>query len=292
MKRMLLLAICCFFATNSAFGQLENGLEGYWQFNVNALDSSEAARDLDLVGNPGFGTGLIGCALDLNGNPSQYSVGATNETVFNLGGDEFTIQVWVNFSSTGGEQTLFEKFTGGSGPGYTLTKLPNNRIQFFAHSLAVINSPVLNLETGVWHHIVMRRIGNSLEMFLDDQSVIQSTHVGSVVSSPNPIQIGERQGPQQFGVNGLIDEVAFWKRGISNAEITQLFNDRMGFALVSEPKIMLGDVNLDGMINLLDIDPFVALITEGSYQAEADLNEDCQVNLLDVEPFIGVLSGG
>ena len=61
---------------------------------------------------------------------------------------------------------------------------------------------------------------------------------------------------------------------------------------VSFDTILLGDVNLDGSIDLLDVAPFVELITSGDFQAEADINQDGVVNLLDVGPFVGLLSGG
>ena len=56
--------------------------------------------------------------------------------------------------------------------------------------------------------------------------------------------------------------------------------------------ILLGDVNLDGTINLLDVGPFIDRLANGTFQVEADCNEDGVVNLLDVEPFIAILSGG
>lgn len=54
---------------------------------------------------------------------------------------------------------------------------------------------------------------------------------------------------------------------------------------------LLGDVNLDGSVNLLDVTPFVDLVTAGTFQCEADVNEDGAVNLLDVNPFVGLLGG-
>ncbi len=54
--------------------------------------------------------------------------------------------------------------------------------------------------------------------------------------------------------------------------------------------ILFGDVNLDGVVNLLDVQPFVNLITSGSFQAEADINQDGVVNLLDVGPFVDLLT--
>lgn len=55
--------------------------------------------------------------------------------------------------------------------------------------------------------------------------------------------------------------------------------------------VLLGDVNLDGAVNLLDVSPFVSVVANGTYQAEADINQDGEVNLLDVEPFVAILSG-
>ena len=55
---------------------------------------------------------------------------------------------------------------------------------------------------------------------------------------------------------------------------------------------LLGDVNLDGVVDLLDVGPFVELLTSGQFQTEADINQDGIVSLLDVQPFVELLSGG
>ena len=52
----------------------------------------------------------------------------------------------------------------------------------------------------------------------------------------------------------------------------------------------MGDVNGDGVINLLDVFPFVQLLTAGDYSCAADANFDGMVNLLDVGPFVDLLS--
>ena len=57
-------------------------------------------------------------------------------------------------------------------------------------------------------------------------------------------------------------------------------------------KEILGDVNCDGAVNLLDVQPFVDLLSNGEFSNKADINEDGAVNLLDVGPFVMILSGG
>ena len=53
-----------------------------------------------------------------------------------------------------------------------------------------------------------------------------------------------------------------------------------------------GDLNLDGEVNGLDVDPSVDILLSGPYWPEADMNEDGKVNGLDVDPFVVALDGG
>ncbi len=59
-----------------------------------------------------------------------------------------------------------------------------------------------------------------------------------------------------------------------------------------DPPPLLGDVNGDGVVDLLDVAPFVDLLTGGGFQPEADINQDGVVNLLDIAPFVQLLTGG
>ena len=54
---------------------------------------------------------------------------------------------------------------------------------------------------------------------------------------------------------------------------------------------MLGDVNCDGDVNLLDVAPFVDLILSSEFSEKADINDDGAVDLLDVAPFVELLTG-
>ncbi len=57
-----------------------------------------------------------------------------------------------------------------------------------------------------------------------------------------------------------------------------------------EPDEIKGDVNCDGVVNLLDVGPFVDVITGGGpYNVKADVNCDGVNDLLDVQPFVALL---
>lgn len=56
--------------------------------------------------------------------------------------------------------------------------------------------------------------------------------------------------------------------------------------------VLLGDINCDGEVNLLDVAPFVDLITSGGFSPKADFDGDGEVTLLDVAPFVTALTSG
>ena len=104
----------------TAHAGLATGLDAYYHLDGNGLDSSGNGLDLTLVGNPSFGPGLIGQALSLHGDNSQSATRPGDDSVFNFGANDFSIQAWVNFNSFGSSiQTLIEKFNGPNGPGWT-----------------------------------------------------------------------------------------------------------------------------------------------------------------------------
>ena len=55
--------------------------------------------------------------------------------------------------------------------------------------------------------------------------------------------------------------------------------------------MLLGDVNLDGAVNFLDIAPFIGLLFANEFQAEADIDENGSVDFQDIPLFAAILSG-
>ena len=55
--------------------------------------------------------------------------------------------------------------------------------------------------------------------------------------------------------------------------------------------VLLGDVNLDGLVSFADISPFIAILSTNGFQAEADIDQNDGVDFMDISPFISILSG-
>ena len=90
---------------------------------------------------------------------------------------------------------------------------------------------------------------------------------------------------------GILDPTASLGELLAISENDILALDVIGYDLVAVPPPLLGDVDLDGVVNFLDIGPFIALLLNGDFQVEADTNEDGVVNFLDIGPFIVILQG-
>ena len=53
---------------------------------------------------------------------------------------------------------------------------------------------------------------------------------------------------------------------------------------------LLGDVDRNGVVNFLDITPFIAILADSGSQFEADIDGNGIVNFLDITPFIAILT--
>ena len=116
----------------------------------------------------------------------------------------------------------------------------------------------------------------------DDPSVDDLRQIQSLGFFAN---IGDGNGgASPFNDQGQLAFQAFFTDGTAGVFVSNLV------ATASEP-ILLGDVNLDGEVNFLDISPFIVVLSTGVFQAEADVDQSGNVDFLDISPFIAVLSG-
>ncbi len=80
--------------------------------------------------------------------------------------------------------------------------------------------------------------------------------------------------------------------GLIFAEDEDLASGTFYWATAASLRIINGDVNFDGEVNGLDVDPFVEAVLGGGYAAPADMNGDGAVDGLDVDPFVAAVVGG
>lgn len=123
---------------------------------------------------------------------------------------------------------------------------------------------------------------------------------GSVISTHTDALFVEDQADGEIGVNTF----SFDLLGISATSGAFGSSNRVGDAdngidisnvtitkSSADTSVVLGDANCDGIVNFLDIAPFIGFLSSGEFKAQADVNGSGTVDFLDIAPFIAILSG-
>ena len=168
-----------------------------------------------------------------------------------------------------------------TGPGYVETDIrPLNTSEFYFYTVQVTDQGPLTIDTllsSVDTHIALFNSSGDLVAENDNSNdSLQSELVFEELSVGNyylAVSGGSTNFQDCFGV--FTEHVQFGSVTVR----------------VATAEAIAGDINCDGAVNLLDVDPFINLISTGGYSAKADMNGDGTLNLLDVGPFIDALSG-
>ena len=84
---------------------------------------------------------------------------------------------------------------------------------------------------------------------------------------------------------GVVEGVQYQTAAANSNVIIEVTNNGGG-------GILLGDLNGDGQVSLLDVQPFIDLLSNNGFDPAGDFNGDGAVNLLDVALFVDSINGG
>lgn len=214
------------------------GLTGWWPGDGNT-NEIVGGRDAVFYGDATTGSGLVAQAFILDGDGDFVDV--PDDPALNVGADNFTVDLWVYFNSTAGEQVLVEKYIedfSATPPGWTLTKLEDNSLRFgtgLASDGHGVTSPPLALPANIWIHVAARRGSGVASIFVNGREVAAAPFVDNGDSNSS-LKFGHRGSPSDtpgsldnsgFFLNGRIDEVElFVGRALPPGQIRAIFNAR------------------------------------------------------------------
>ena len=198
------------------------GLKGYWNFdegegrfakNVVGTNHGRIQEDLKWV------EGKQGKALQFNG---QGYVSIPHEDFFNA--PNFSICVWTKLERTYDYQYIIWK-DGTQWP----EEGPGRRIDIWVEVTGPV-TVVWNYENrldgrkviadGKWHHIAEVYDGKSIKLYIDGTLDGQAEPSGKLPTNDLPMWIGARPGG--VAAKGIIDEVYFYDRALSEQEVKNL----------------------------------------------------------------------
>ena len=205
----------------------ENGLVLYLDAGDSNSYSGTGNQWFDISGNNNTGTlqnsptysSSDGGTLSFNGS-SQYVTFNTPANI-PLGNSNYTISVWFNANSLGSGGFVGWGGYGGTNQVTALRLSTTGFIHYWWGNDLIINTPI-SLNT--WYYVVARFNGTNREIWLNNVKIANDTPGSShnVTESTN-LTVGRTYTNEYF--NGKISNLEIYNRAISDAEMTEIYND-------------------------------------------------------------------
>ena len=196
---------------------LPNGLLAYWKLDEESgvrVDATGNGNDLSDTNAVGFDLGKFGNAAGFDGTNSL-----TAASPIIAGDANFTIAAWINpseFNSYNIVASSFPLVSFGLNDGY---------LHFYAGGPSDCNGDAVTVNE--WSFVVFRRQGNSCFGSVNAGTVMITEATDT--EAPANFTIGQEANREGY-FQGLIDEMGVWNRALSDAEITQLYNNGNGIS--------------------------------------------------------------
>ena len=204
-------------------GQLPPGLVSLWLGEGNANDS-EGGNNGTLTGAATFGPGKIGPGFVFDGrNGSGVSLG--NPASLQL--QDFTIEAWIKRGSdavvsygSGGVGSIF----GCGWGGYCFYMGPDGELDFNRLGDVVAQHGPRITDTN-WHHVALTKSGSEVVFYLDGTACPVPSYT-TTFTFTSPIGFGYRPDNQDNSFLGTLDEIGFFNRALSAAEIQAVYTEQ------------------------------------------------------------------
>jgi hypothetical protein len=217
---------------------LLTGLGGYWKQDEASGARADSLAVSNLTDNNTVAStaGKIGNAARFVAANLEYLSVADNASLSVNAATSFTIACWVRHTTLAATQTIIAKWGASNAGEYLLLyNSALSRYQLLVGNGAANNAVVANNlgapTTGVWYFIVAGYNAESSQLFFQANNGVtdRGTVSISIADTTQPFQIGARANLTAY-LDGDVDEVGFWRRVLTGAERTALFNAGLGWS--------------------------------------------------------------
>ncbi len=222
---------------------LSEGFVSYWDFNEpsgNLIDYQGINEGTPTAVDYGI-TGIIGNAYNFDGTadvtiPYDDSLNETDT-------GNFSINFWAKVNGVGKGVATFGFVSRDRNNQYTIFVRDTDQ-WFFQHIGSTMNSqgPYIN---GTFEMITYTRLANGTITLYRNETFDNSFDGGALTGTNSDFYIGQ-SADNAFHAKGLIDEMGYWNKTLTPAEIVELYN---GGAALNHSEIITNQVNLNSPVN-------------------------------------------
>lgn len=220
---------------------LSDNLIAYWSLDEASGDAIDAHGTLDLTDNNtvGSATGKVDGCRDFELGNSEYFSHADHADL-DTGDIDWTIACWVQLESLPGvANVIASKDDGGAASGNRQFLLFCDSTPRFKFSLFQPTDSEITVtantfgapSTATWYYLVAWHDAAANQFGLSVNDTADTAATGGALQGAGAAQfrVGARDNAgSMLYWDGLIDELAFWKRVLSSTERTDLYNSGNG----------------------------------------------------------------
>ncbi len=154
-----------------------------------------------------------------------------------LGSNNFTFSAWVYSTGDETDQLILGKRNVSPTRSAYLKLDGSKRLQFYLNDGSeCVDQEGTSFPGDQWVHVIFMRNGTTYSLYRDGNLVKNKTclSTGSSFDGPDFEIGGLTNSPATYGWNGSIDEVAFYNKTLSSAEISALYNSGTGYSHTGE----------------------------------------------------------
>ncbi len=234
----------------SAFNWTDGSTITYYTFNEttgNLIDLA-GATDLPEFGTVGTRFGIINNSRGEYANGNYFN-GTTNTSILLNTSSIFSISIWFNVTNNAANQTIFafDDVNNDEELFFHMKVTPDNKIFGLASVRGGASDTFFSTEDvslNTWNNLVLvhNESDGAFHIYLNATRIGQIDALAGATNPSTRLTIGRGFDFNDPMLNGFIDEFGLWDVGLTQTNITELFNGGEGITFLENPDV---SVNLN-----------------------------------------------